>query len=102
MTALGNPKLLERVSAGLLAIKNLFSRFDLDHDDVITREEFSSVSSPCQIARLQNIVLHIHGTLMPGLLCTAGGSREAGSGHPSSMQLVATPHAALFYLHQDC
>lgn len=45
VTALGNPKLLERVSAGLLAIKNLFNQFDLNHDDVVSREEFSTVSS---------------------------------------------------------
>ena len=43
MTALGNPKLLERVSSGLVAIRNLFSQFDSDMNNVITREEFKSV-----------------------------------------------------------
>jgi hypothetical protein len=44
VTALGNPTLLDRVSNGLLAIRNLFSAFDLNHDDVVTRDEFSAVS----------------------------------------------------------
>ncbi len=44
ITALGNPKLLERVAAGLMAIRNLFSQFDLDMNNVITREEFIKVS----------------------------------------------------------
>jgi hypothetical protein len=43
LTALGNPKLLERVSAGLVAIRNLFSQFDLNHDNVVSHEEFESV-----------------------------------------------------------
>ena len=43
ITALGNPKLLERVAAGLMAIRNLFSQFDLDMNNVITREEFIKV-----------------------------------------------------------
>lgn len=48
ITALGNPKLLERVAAGLMAIRNLFSQFDLDMNNVITREEFIKVSQqPC-------------------------------------------------------
>ena len=51
MTALGNPKLLERVSSGLVAIRNLFSQFDSDMNNVITREEFKAVRlckmSPC-------------------------------------------------------
>ncbi len=45
LTALGNPKLLERVSAGLVAIRNLFSQFDLNHDNVVSHEEFESVRS---------------------------------------------------------
>jgi len=44
ITALGNPKLLERVAAGLMAVRNLFSQFDLDMNNVITREEFIKVS----------------------------------------------------------
>lgn len=50
VTALGNPKLLERVSVGLLAIRNLFDQFDLNKDKVISQEEFASVnprSQPC-------------------------------------------------------
>lgn len=43
LTALGNPKLLERVSAGLVAIRNLFGQFDLDHDNVVSHEEFEKV-----------------------------------------------------------
>ena len=63
VTALGNPKLLERVSAGLSAITNLFSQFDLNHDDVVTREEFSMVSSPApsrtQLSALSSSALTI-------------------------------------------
>ena len=44
ITALGNPKLLERVAAGLMAIRNLFSQFDEDMNNVITREEFIKVT----------------------------------------------------------
>ncbi len=44
VTALGNPKLLERVSAGLVAISNLFDEFDLNKDRVISHEEFEAVS----------------------------------------------------------
>ena len=50
LTALGNPRLLERVSAGLLAINGLFSEFDLNHDQQISHEEFNQVqpaSSAC-------------------------------------------------------
>ncbi|BDA48708.1 Proline dehydrogenase 1, mitochondrial [Coccomyxa sp. Obi] len=43
LTALGNPKLLERVSAGLVAIRNLFGQFDLNHDNVVSHEEFEEV-----------------------------------------------------------
>lgn len=43
LTALGNPRLLERVSAGLLAINGLFSEFDLNHDQQISHEEFNQV-----------------------------------------------------------
>ncbi|CAK0740844.1 hypothetical protein CVIRNUC_001281 [Coccomyxa viridis] len=45
LTALGNPKLLERTSAGLKAIDNLFAEFDLNHDHVISHEEFNQVYS---------------------------------------------------------
>lgn len=43
VTALGQPKLLERVSASLVAVHNLFRRFDEDLNGVITREEFEKV-----------------------------------------------------------
>jgi len=45
LTALGNPKLLERVSSGLVAIRNMFSQFDLNKDNVVSHEEFESVRS---------------------------------------------------------
>jgi len=44
VTALGNPKLLERTSAGLKAIEGLFAEFDLNHDQQISHEEFDQVS----------------------------------------------------------
>lgn len=43
VTALGNPKLLERVSNTLKELHNLFDRFDVDHDGFITRDEFFRV-----------------------------------------------------------
>lgn len=54
ITALGNPKLLERVAAGLMAIRNMFSQFDEDMNNVITREEFIKVTSfwACMLLRL--------------------------------------------------
>ncbi len=45
MTALGQPKLLERVSGSLVAIRDLFRIFDADHNNVISRDEFERVSS---------------------------------------------------------
>lgn len=45
LTALGNPRLLERVSAGLQAINGLFSEFDLNHDQQISHEEFNQVQT---------------------------------------------------------
>ena len=44
MTALGQPKLLERVSDSLNAVHNLFRRFDEDLNGVVTRDEFEKVS----------------------------------------------------------
>ena len=41
LTALGNPKLLERTSAGLKAIEGLFADFDLNKDHQISHEEFN-------------------------------------------------------------
>ena len=43
MTALGNPKLLERVSNGVLAIQSLFKQLDSDNNNMVTREEFAQV-----------------------------------------------------------
>lgn len=44
LTALGNPKLLERTSAGLKAIEGMFAEFDLNKDHQISHEEFNEVS----------------------------------------------------------
>ncbi len=52
MTALGNTKLLERVSSGLVAMRNLFSQFDVNKDNNITRKEFASVRSPCALCAM--------------------------------------------------
>lgn len=40
ITALGNPKLLERMSRAIVEAQNLFAKFDLDGNGFITREEF--------------------------------------------------------------
>lgn len=45
LTALGNPKLLERTSSGLKAIEGLFADFDLNHDQTISHEEFNQVTA---------------------------------------------------------
>ena len=45
MTALGQPKLLERVSGCLVAIRDLFRVFDADLNGIISRDEFERVSS---------------------------------------------------------
>mmetsp|Transcript_5093 Transcript_5093/g.14616 ORF Transcript_5093/g.14616 Transcript_5093/m.14616 type:complete len:636 (-) Transcript_5093:748-2655(-) len=45
VTALGQPKLLERVSNSLVAVHNLFRRFDEDLNGVVTRDEFEMVYS---------------------------------------------------------
>ena len=50
MTALGQPKLLERVSASLVAIHNLFRTFDADLNGVITRDEFEKVLPDCPLS----------------------------------------------------
>ena len=43
VTALGQPKLLERVSNSLIAVQHLFRRFDHDLNGVVTRDEFEMV-----------------------------------------------------------
>ena len=43
VTALGQPKLLERVSGSLVAIRDLFRIFDADLNGVVTRDEFDRV-----------------------------------------------------------
>ena len=45
MTALGQPQLLERVSASLVAIQQMFLTFDADLDGVITRADFEKVGT---------------------------------------------------------
>lgn len=42
ITALGNPKLLARLSTAIVEAKRLFSTFDIDNDGLISREEFES------------------------------------------------------------
>jgi proline dehydrogenase len=41
VTALGNPKLLERMSRAIREAQRLFAKFDVNNDGVITREEFA-------------------------------------------------------------
>lgn len=40
ITALGNPKLLDKMSKALREIKNLYGKFDVDQDGLISRKEF--------------------------------------------------------------
>jgi proline dehydrogenase len=40
LTALGNPKLLERMSIAIVETARLFEKFDIDGDGVVTHEEF--------------------------------------------------------------
>jgi proline dehydrogenase len=40
ITALGNPKLLARLSTAIVEAKRLFEIFDMNGDGVISREEF--------------------------------------------------------------
>lgn len=40
VTALGNPKLLEKMSRALREVKNLYSKFDVDKDGFIAKAEF--------------------------------------------------------------
>ncbi len=40
VTALGNPKLLERMSTMIIEVKNLFSKFDEDGNGMISQEDF--------------------------------------------------------------
>lgn len=42
ITALGNPKLLGKMSQALREVKNLYSKFDVDGDGVISRKEFEA------------------------------------------------------------
>lgn len=44
VTALGNPKLLERVSNTLSELHKLFERFDTDDSGFITKDKFFRVS----------------------------------------------------------
>ena len=47
VTALGNPRLLERVSNTLKELHRLVECFDADNDGYITKEEFFKVLSGC-------------------------------------------------------
>ena len=40
VTALGNPKLLERMSRAIVEAQNLFAKFDRDADGVVSKDEF--------------------------------------------------------------
>ena len=40
ITALGNPKLLDKMSRAIREVKNLYSKFDVDEDGLISRKEF--------------------------------------------------------------
>lgn len=40
VTALGNPKLLERMSTMIIEVKNLFSKFDEDGNGMVSQEDF--------------------------------------------------------------
>ena len=77
ITALGNPKLLERVAAGLTAIRNLFSQFDTDMNNVITREEFSKVQTcGCMTTKALCVLFKCciklcHLNSAPGFVCNA-------------------------------
>ena len=42
VTALGNPKLLARMSQAIVETKNLFKKFDANLDGYVSREEFES------------------------------------------------------------
>jgi hypothetical protein len=81
VTALGNTKLLERVSSGLVAMRNLFSQFDVNKDNGITREEFASVRSPCALCAVgappRFFCLHVEGRLARRLLALHSPCREA-------------------------
>ncbi len=54
MTALGQPKLLERVSASLVAIRDLFAIFDADLNGVVTRGEFDKVRCSPSAGRIRS------------------------------------------------
>ena len=64
MTALGNTKLLERVSSGLVAIRNLFSQFDINKDNVIERDEFARVRPSCHASSTVLLLVSVNS---PGL-----------------------------------
>ncbi len=67
VTALGQPKLLERVSKSLMAVQHLFRCFDEDLNGVVTRDEFEMVRLTLRPA-----------PLLPRLRSSAPLSRAAG------------------------
>lgn len=71
MTALGNTKLLERVSSGLVAIRNLFSQFDINKDNVIERDEFARVRAICHASSMG--LLQISVMLLVAMVCVCKG-----------------------------
>ncbi len=57
VTALGQPKLLERVSDSLVSVHNLFRRFDEDLNGVVTRDEFEKVHGTYCYGRAARLAL---------------------------------------------
>lgn len=63
MTALGNPQLLQRTSECILAIRQLFNRFDLDHTGYITVDEFAAVYDEMFLNGKQELVQELFHSL---------------------------------------
>jgi len=91
ITALGNPKLLERVAAGLMAIRNLFSQFDLDMNNVITREEFIKVSQQPHMwcCLHDSIGCHSHSSIAICCHCHQPHSFQSSVAHLGSQGMYA-------------
>ena len=101
ITALGNPKLLERVAAGLTAIRNLFSQFDQDMNNVITREEFAKVTLlPKQLTLLYIVCMNTISYCFRLLMVTRTGPQDA-SQITAHISVCSEAHACLQHLHCD-